>query len=844
MKTTFFTEFIDAANDIEIPLLQRDYVQGGNTIIISEFIESIIDAFKKETILDLNYIYGMWGKKGYIPIDGQQRLITLWLLHLYVWTRNNNSSKTAFPVRLKFMSREAADNFSEKLSLHIKDCINDDNHSIKYKIENSSWFSLTWEKDRTVRSMLNMLNVLDKQCTAKKINMEKFYDSLSNGLISFMFYPVENDISDDIYIKMNGRGLPLTYFDLLKSWIDGHIETILKNKDLVLSEDDRNVISAWPDKIDNDWTQLLWKNRNLYEVDENKKDISFRIDDEQMRIIYSLAILYWVRKDEEELLHLKDLDEEERDFRFNEICNFLGIKDENKDESTVKKCILDKFFQKNNYWIPLYLLDKFNLFSANFIVKMSEWLDSLYNYQEQKSILFKHDENKVNFRLNPDEHKTLFHQIALDEEPTYERLLILYSSLIYDTISKTTFYDWMRIVRNLVHNSTLSKDTFTDILSSLDILSDICKTTDVIDYFVETQKISLKGISPRQISEEQWKAELIQHDDNWRDLISELENHPFFMGDISFVRLYLEDGINKNDFAKVSNIFRNLFDKDNIRREFANGILHRALMASTVDSYGFGYEGTNFCMISSKEDWKKIVSDTDVINSEVPHAANDSIKKVINIIINQLDSENYNWETELASEVLSNLLRNIYKQEIKQPTITDWRRFFIHYNIWPKMWEKHIHWNGELDILLLNKTKNKEGGIYELRTACFHTIIEEYWKNLHFRNNWDGPHAYKHGRTIAYFFKYRMNMLTIAIDVFFGRKVEDDYQLSIYYPKHKNEGFETEVLYQSTRNDFKVLDDIFPDWLYFDEEKGAYTSRHGISLDMMLKRFKYITEVF
>ena len=37
---------------------------------------------------DLNYLYGINDvEENFIPIDGQQRLTTLWLLHLYVAAR-------------------------------------------------------------------------------------------------------------------------------------------------------------------------------------------------------------------------------------------------------------------------------------------------------------------------------------------------------------------------------------------------------------------------------------------------------------------------------------------------------------------------------------------------------------------------------------------------------------------------------------------------------------------------------------------------------------------------------------------------------------------------------------
>ena len=66
---------------ILIPLLQRDYVQGSKeSAVISPFLDALL-----EKDCDLNYIYGYEEDGCFVPVDGQQRLITLWLLHLYLY---------------------------------------------------------------------------------------------------------------------------------------------------------------------------------------------------------------------------------------------------------------------------------------------------------------------------------------------------------------------------------------------------------------------------------------------------------------------------------------------------------------------------------------------------------------------------------------------------------------------------------------------------------------------------------------------------------------------------------------------------------------------------------------
>ncbi|NIZ19980.1 DUF262 domain-containing protein, partial [Spirochaetales bacterium BR151] len=80
---------------IQIPLIQRDYVQGEKekqaTEIRKILLEDIYQALSQGNYLDLNFVYGkVLDNQGdqasiFIPIDGQQRLTTLWLLHLYAF---------------------------------------------------------------------------------------------------------------------------------------------------------------------------------------------------------------------------------------------------------------------------------------------------------------------------------------------------------------------------------------------------------------------------------------------------------------------------------------------------------------------------------------------------------------------------------------------------------------------------------------------------------------------------------------------------------------------------------------------------------------------------------------
>ena len=72
---------------IEIPIIQRDYAQGRNSSNASEIrrslLSNIFDAINNNRNLDFDFIYGTAENGILYPLDGQQRLTTLFLLHWY-----------------------------------------------------------------------------------------------------------------------------------------------------------------------------------------------------------------------------------------------------------------------------------------------------------------------------------------------------------------------------------------------------------------------------------------------------------------------------------------------------------------------------------------------------------------------------------------------------------------------------------------------------------------------------------------------------------------------------------------------------------------------------------------
>ena len=103
-------------SEIKIPRIQRDYVQGIDSDRISSIrknlIEGMVGAVKGGEPLDLNYIYGVVEEKKFIPLDGQQRLTTLFLFHWYIALKAKELSN--FSYKLTYEQRDSAREFCEK----------------------------------------------------------------------------------------------------------------------------------------------------------------------------------------------------------------------------------------------------------------------------------------------------------------------------------------------------------------------------------------------------------------------------------------------------------------------------------------------------------------------------------------------------------------------------------------------------------------------------------------------------------------------------------------------------------------------------------------------------------
>lgn len=235
---------------VEIPLIQRDYAQGrtGRAVerIRSSFLNILYRAVTGGEPICLDFIFGDVDDGTFHPIDGQQRLTTLFLLHWYLAFRANRLDQEEGWKNFTYATRASARLFCIRLAgCHPPPEVE---HLIEW-IKDQAWYLYTWRHDPTIQSMLVMLDDMHK-CFRMDDCVDAWERLVHSEVpaITFHLLPIEQmGPSEDLYIKMNSRGKPLTPFENFKARFEQVLDA---------SYPDR--VKEFALKVDGRWSDLLW----------------------------------------------------------------------------------------------------------------------------------------------------------------------------------------------------------------------------------------------------------------------------------------------------------------------------------------------------------------------------------------------------------------------------------------------------------------------------------------------------------------------------------------------------------------------------------------------------------
>ena len=187
-RLSFFQIFSNKNYKVIVPILQRDYAQGRTNDDVSEVRNEFLEALfsyldENRPNRDLDFIYGTLQQDNqderlhFIPLDGQQRLTTLFLLHWFLFQiSKNEEAKERFRSKLmkgskslfSYETRQSSSEFCDALMVSNIDMENlrkvtidgEEEPSLSRSIQNESWFFRSWMKDPTIKSMLVMLDAI------------------------------------------------------------------------------------------------------------------------------------------------------------------------------------------------------------------------------------------------------------------------------------------------------------------------------------------------------------------------------------------------------------------------------------------------------------------------------------------------------------------------------------------------------------------------------------------------------------------------------------------------------------------------------------------------------------
>lgn len=292
-------------SQIKISMIQRDYVQSLDEQKFKKFLNVLVEALNNGTELSLDFIYGNINEDGvFEPIDGQQRLTTLALLTFYLYCRQSeNILQNPFEY-ITYATRQSANNFCQLLrGDKWKNKFNDTDNPSNI-IKNDIKYFKEYDEDTTIFAMLQALDKIHN--SIKNQDIDSLTKNISN--ISFHIFPMESfNLSDDLYIKMNGRGKQLSSFDNFKAdyfkWLEENEKNIAEDIiDIKNNFNNKYIDIFWDFTFENnnkipDPESLFFRFINRFIIAKN--DLSQNIisdnfinDSEDMNYIYNSFEIY------------------------------------------------------------------------------------------------------------------------------------------------------------------------------------------------------------------------------------------------------------------------------------------------------------------------------------------------------------------------------------------------------------------------------------------------------------------------------------------------------------------------------------------------------------------------
>jgi len=611
--TLTFVGLFDVVERIEIPMIQRDYAQGRveATEVRTQFLESIKDTLIKpynELVqpLDLDFVYGnLVGENNNIfsVLDGQQRLTTLFLIHWYLSLKSDrfDEFRSTFVdgvhSRFTYRTRPSTSEFFDALvNASISKDHMHERESLSHMIEDEQWFFLSWKQDSTVQSCLRMLDTIHLLFCHCDNEIYSALTNRDNAYVTFQYLNLKSfKLSDELYIKMNARGKPLTDFENFKAWLFGHIESLAVSKEFEC-------------KVDQCWTDIFWK---------MSRNGSNQFDELYLKFFNLIAFYSSCEK----------------------IDGSFSLLDESR-KSWLRE------IRTTKHYIPHRQFEKyevFNLADIESVQSLLEYIDAC----DDSSYL-----DLFNMVLKSSDYVTQAQFYAFV-------LFVRNASQISEWSDKehTNLRRWKRVSDNLINNYRIDELVpFIPTIRALNKLSNNC--FNLYEY-LSGEYVDTSGFTKDQWEEECLKAELIIIDSQWEMALDKFESHTYLKGKVGFLlEMAEENGVYSIErFEECANKTIYLLSDEMLRsNEF---LLQRALLTiddyliyngSNRYSFGLHNKGT---YRERSENWLSVIQKPvfeGLINKIDLNDINGSLNKIISnvdcggwreLVVNNTETINY-----------------------------------------------------------------------------------------------------------------------------------------------------------------------------------------------------------
>lgn len=691
MKYDFWTLMQDFS--ITVPVIQRDYAQGRLhpkvKAIRHGFIDNLLTHIADNSPLELDFIYGSERDDHLIILDGQQRLSTLFLLHLYTYSQiqSTDIDLKQYFQKFRYETRQSTTDFLESLIGHHQILCTDpvlssskpvnqqQDHQISSQIKNQSWYFSVWNYDPSVQGMLRMLDEIESQFKQKNLDPNLVWQRLTQSpCITFYFLEMKDfKLTDELYIKMNARGVHLSEFENFKAWLNEKVPQHLAPQFFL--------------HLDQEWTDVFWSIRNQAEL--NIDDVLY----ESFKVICCghLAVSLQETEKKNKLDPKMTLMQDLRKF----------------DQETQRKIYID-----------LQRYHDLDIFDAEYCQHFYAFMNFIYVLKQQHNDIFEFiqphifNENKIVFQQSYQAYLLIFSIYLYCKQKGYNTITDIEDDL---KLHHVQFVDYFNISRRIIMNEVYnSLDDYVETIASLKNWTEAFDLNDVIQSLahIDKKSVQLRKAFTAQFGEEIRKVQLIQQ--GWdKQELDHIAAQAFLHGQIGFLLEWSKDesGLEAHtQFAQYADKLIHLFNLTQVEKENKEDFILQRVLLSYGDYLPPRASKHTFCQMypsgdarAHEENWRL------VFNHNKEH----------NLLKQLLDDLPPHFNLEFLQDLIQD----------RKSFIKDWRLLCIDFPQALSYAQKRmIHKAGNIIHLIAKENRTR---YVELRSYCLFLALENKLKSSH-----------------------------------------------------------------------------------------------------------------